>query len=322
MIVTLPSSKYGIHACRWCWEPPTSYNFHITVVPWVRTRNVCSTTPLVFNLALSTSAAMFWGVQFTLMLLHLPSVGIYFLAVILWISSKKLRYCIRPLTLRFRGRMAYNPLVSSKNTPSSLSRCRTAGSCQSSSMIGAHAFITCTGSSGSSHQPSTSPECSLFGLFERLTKDIEKVFFQFLDVWTVTSFPFSPVSLCGDDRSLDGCSGIVIFGRERVSVVVLSGQYSIEWRVFEGISASAMEWKSWIRCSSSTTKGSRRRWYESKFDALVSDKGREFEVMISDAASTDSRSSSSSDRTSPSNARTSRILDYGKQLDRCIATPR
>src|SRR6266576_291732 len=104
----------------------------------------------------------------------------YFLAVILGISSRKLEYFIRPL--KFRGGKAYNPLVSSKNIPSSLIRCRTAGSYHSSSMIGAHALITCTGSSGSSHQPSISPECSLFGLFERLTKDIEKVFFQFLDV--------------------------------------------------------------------------------------------------------------------------------------------
>src|ERR1700760_2608566 len=104
--------------------------------------------------------------------------------------------------------MAYNPLLCSKNIPSSLSLCRTAGSCHSSSMAEVQALRICTGSSGSSHQPSISPECSLFGLFVRLTR--EKAFFQFLDLGTVTSF--SPVSLIGDGLSFTGRSGIEIVG--------------------------------------------------------------------------------------------------------------
>ena len=45
------------------------------------------------------------------------------------------------------------------------------------SIARAHLFKMCTGSLGSSHHPSSSPECELFGLFVRPPR--VGVFFQF-----------------------------------------------------------------------------------------------------------------------------------------------
>jgi len=55
-------------------------------------------------------------------------------------------------------------------------------------MTGAQALRAWTGSSGSSHHPSISPEWALFGLFD--FPPSANAFFQLVEVWTTTSFPF------------------------------------------------------------------------------------------------------------------------------------
>lgn len=77
------------------------------------------------------------------------------------------------------------PLLSSNRNLFSRSWCLTRGSFHSSIITGAHAWSTCTGSLGSSHHPSISPECALFGLFDVPPR--VKLFFQLTDVCTETS---------------------------------------------------------------------------------------------------------------------------------------
>ena len=74
----------------------------------------------------------------------------------------------------------YNPLLSSSRILFSCKRSLTLGSRHSSIIAGAHALRTWTGSSGSSHHPSISPEWALFGLLE--LPPSANVFFQFVEV--------------------------------------------------------------------------------------------------------------------------------------------
>lgn len=60
-----------------------------------------------------------------------------------------------------RGR-THKPLLSSRRTHRSTRRCRTATSFHICVMTGAQRLRRCTGSSGSSHQPRSSPPCSSF----------------------------------------------------------------------------------------------------------------------------------------------------------------
>lgn len=62
-------------------------------------------------------------------------------------------------------KQTHNPLLSSNRILLSANRANTLPSLHISTIPGAHRFTTCTGSFGSSHHPSISPECALFGLW-------------------------------------------------------------------------------------------------------------------------------------------------------------
>ena len=90
-MIAFASVKYGAHACRWLRAPPTSKIFHTIgfgTLVLVDTVKVCSTTPMVLSLALSTSSVKCEKADRTEQVTGSPSVGMYFLAVILSISFR------------------------------------------------------------------------------------------------------------------------------------------------------------------------------------------------------------------------------------------
>ena len=90
----------------------------------------------------------------------------------------------------------HNPLLSCSRICFSARRAWTLGSLHSSFITGAHRFSVCTGSSGSSHQPiSSPPESALFGLW---ILPSAKCFFQFRPVRIASSCVLLTMLVVGD----------------------------------------------------------------------------------------------------------------------------
>jgi hypothetical protein len=209
-----------------------------------------------------------------------------------------------------RGHTTYNPLLSSNRSRLSCSRLLTFWSCQSSTMMDEHAFRTCTGSSGSSHHPRTSPPSGVLCAPRNIRPPNDSALRQFDVLGSVSS---------GRGVEGDGVSGGD--GRPLAVTVVLivsapttAGRAGVErfagWLVhgadgcccccggrWLGItpswvgspsSSSSGDVSCWISRVSSSSKGASRRRYRSTLGTGLKDSEdgeRPSEEIMTDAAS-------------------------------------
>lgn len=168
--------------------------------------------------------------------------------------------CVRNQRGQERDFFSHNPLLSSNRKRFSLSRALTCLSRHNSDIVGPQALRTWTGSSGSSHQPSISPEWGLLGLLDLLPS--ANSFFQLVEVWIMTSFlPEEPLLedrleeiLLVVDEYVCCLWGIMIVGAGR--------PFGVEvWAALEGGSTEncCCQWYCWTGSSSSGDESMRIR---------------------------------------------------------------